>query len=173
MSLSEETNRKKKSLFANQVEIKWSNAWVSSLQPTSLLPLRLLAPQVSPGFYSFCLHCLVWVHFVFILVPDVLSQQILPSPWMCHFSFFWEELRSLLGAAAGPEPSFRLGSAEPCSSRAWNGCQCTLLTLWEFGNISLIKIVVVFVLPGSPFHLHHSDFASSLQEASVGGNSEW
>lgn len=115
---------------------------------------------------------LVWVHFVFILVPDVLSQQILPSPWMCHFSFFWEELRSLLGAAAGPEPSFHLGSAEPCSSRAWNGCQCTLLTLWEFRNISLIKIVVVFVLPGSPFHLHHSDFASSLQEASVGGNSE-
>lgn len=126
------------------------------MEPTSLLPLWLLAPQVSLGFYFPVFPALVW----FILVSDVLSQAILPSTWIFHFSCSWRSTAPGFWEELSPAPA------------VWNGCQCTLLTLWESSNISLIKIVVVFVLPGSPFYLHQNDFASSLHEASVGGNSE-
>lgn len=77
-----------------------------------------------------------------------------------------------VGAAVGCTSFFKVGRIEPGSICLRNGWKCAFITLWGFKYISLIKIVVLFVLVGTPFHLHDNDFASSFQEVSVGGNSE-
>lgn len=119
--------------------------------------------SVSPGFYSSCLYCFSLGSFCCqTWQVSKFSHPTFPAAGEPQPLVFWGFFGCFVGVF--------LGRAAPA---VWKGCQPTLPTLWEFRNTSLIKTVVVFVLPGSfPFILTHNDFASLLQEASVGGNSE-
>lgn len=167
VSLSEEINRKKSLLCkSRRNEVKQclsQQFWANSFLP--LCPHRCPLDFVLPASTA-----LLWLHFGVRCAKSAKSSTNLEISLFLqlenHNPFFWWGWKSCDPCLVlGSHPTFQLGmfgraASAPCHPRGDSGASAQL------------KLLLCLFCQALPFICTHNDFASSLQEASVGGNSE-